>query len=130
MPESQSALLHVRDRGHDERQLERVPVVDIGSSTTDFTIVEDFSPRNLVVGAALGCRQIDEQLAGLVRAALHHDPAVMEALTAPGGMDFLLLACRWAKEAQFSGVSRRLMDLRESCEERFRMQLSRSPAGW
>jgi hypothetical protein len=120
MPESQSALLHVRDRGRDEKQLERVLVVDIGSSTTDFTIVEDLSPRNLPVGATLGCRQIDEQLAGLVRAALHHDAALTEALTADGGPEFLLLACRWAKEAQFSGNSRRIMDLRVSCEERFR----------
>ncbi len=120
MPESQSALLHVRDRGRDEKQLERALVVDIGSSTTDFTIVEDLSPRNLPVGATLGCRQIDEQLAGLVTAALHYEAALMEALTADGGPDFLLLACRWAKEAQFSGVSRRIMDLRESCEERFR----------
>lgn len=120
MPESQSALLHVRDRGSDEKQLERVLVVDIGSSTTDFTIVEDLSPRNLPVGATPGCRQIDEQLAGLVRAALHHDAALTEALTADGGPEFLLLACRWAKEAQFSGNSRRIMDLRVSCEERFR----------
>ncbi|GIE76581.1 hypothetical protein Aph02nite_25310 [Actinoplanes philippinensis] len=120
MPESQSALLHVRDRGRDQRQLERVLIVDIGSSTTDFTIVEDLSPRNLPVGAALGCRQIDEQLAELVRAALPHDTALAEALACDGGPDFLLLACRWAKEAQFSGIPRRIMDLRESCEERFR----------
>ncbi|WP_433796577.1 Hsp70 family protein [Actinoplanes sp. CA-252034] len=120
MPESQSALLHVRDRGRDQRELERVLIVDIGSSTTDFTVVEDLSPRNLPVGAALGCRQIDEQLAGLVRAALSHDAALAEALAGDGGSDFLLLACRWAKEAQFSGVPRRIMDLRESCEERFR----------
>lgn len=120
MPESQSALLHVRDRGRDEKQLERVLVVDIGSSTTDFTIVEDLSPRNLPVGATLGCRQIDEQLAGLVRAALPDDAALTEALTADGGPEFLLLACRWAKEAQFSGNSRRIMNLPASCEERFR----------
>ena len=120
MPESQSALLHVRDRGRNDELLERVLIVDIGSSTTDVTIVEDLTPRNLPVGAALGCRRIDEQLAGLVRAALHHDAELTAALTADGGPDFLLLACRWAKEAQFSGVSRRIMDLRESCEERLR----------
>ena len=120
MPESQSALLHIRDRGHDEKQLERALVVDIGSSTTDFTIVEDLSPRNLPVSATPGCRQIDEQLAALVRDALRHDAALAEALTSEGGAAFLLLACRWAKEAQFSGVARRIMDLRESCAERFR----------
>jgi hypothetical protein len=120
MPESQSALLHVRDRAGAESNLDRVLVVDIGSSTTDFTIVEDLAPRNLPVGATLGCRRIDEQLAGMVRDALGHDPALMAALTAGGGPDFLLLACRWAKEAQFSGESRRIMDLRESCAERFR----------
>ncbi|MEV4351753.1 hypothetical protein AB0J83_45445 [Actinoplanes sp. NPDC049596] len=120
MPESQSALLHVRDRGRDDKQLERVLIVDIGSSTTDFTIVENLEPRNLPAGATLGCRQIDEHLAAQVRAALDHDSALAEALDGDGGAAFLLLACRWAKEAQFSGVSRRLMNLRESCHERFR----------
>ncbi|MEU8816763.1 hypothetical protein [Actinoplanes sp. NPDC048796] len=120
MPESQSALLHVRDRCQDDRRLERVLIVDVGSSTTDFTVVEDLSPRNLPVGAALGCRRIDQELAGRVRAALRHDTALMAALDAEGGPEFLLLACRWAKEAQFSGRSRRIMDLREACEERFR----------
>ncbi|WP_250032944.1 Hsp70 family protein [Paractinoplanes maris] len=145
MPESQSALLQVRDRRRDDRHLEQVLVVDIGSSTTDFTIVEDLAPRNLPVGAMLGCRRIDEQLAGLVRAALGHDAALTRALATDGGPDFLLLACRWAKEAQFSGVSRRIMDLRESCDERFRPivatawtwlldleipQLVAAPGGW
>ncbi|MEV6345591.1 hypothetical protein [Actinoplanes sp. NPDC051851] len=145
VPESQSALLHVRDRGRTEGQLERALIIDIGSSTTDFTIVEDLSPRNLPVGASLGCRRIDEQLAALVRDALHHDAALMEALDVDGGPDFLLLACRWAKEAQFSGVPRRIMSLRESCAERFRPivasawtwlldleipQLVAAPGGW
>ncbi|WP_045740693.1 Hsp70 family protein [Actinoplanes rectilineatus] len=120
VPESQSALLHVRDRGRAESELERVLVVDIGSSTTDFTVVEDLTPRNLPVGAAVGCRQIDEWLAGRVRSALRHDTALSAALAVDGGPALLLLACRWAKEAQFSGESRRIMNLRESCDERFR----------
>ncbi|WP_430784120.1 Hsp70 family protein [Actinoplanes sp. G11-F43] len=145
VPESQSALLHVRDRRRDERRLDRVLVVDIGSSTTDFTIVEDLVPRNLPVGATLGCRQIDERLAGLVRTALCDDAALTAALAGDGGPDFLLLACRWAKEAQFTGMVRRIMDLRESCHERFRpivatawtwlldleiAQLVTAPGGW
>jgi hypothetical protein len=118
MPESQSALLHVRDRGPDEKHLDRVLVVDIGSSTTDFTIVEDLTPKNLPVNTALGCRQIDEQLADLVRTEWCDQPELMEVLSAEGGQEFLLLACRWIKEAQFSGRPRRLMDLRESCDKR------------
>jgi len=120
MPESQSALLHVRDRGRAGRQLERVLVVDIGSSTTDCTIVEDMTPSNLPVGADLGCRQIDEQLAAVVQDALSHDTALMDALSADGGWDLLLLACRWAKEAAFSGVPRRILYLQEACDDRFR----------
>lgn len=126
MPESQSALLHVRDRGRDGRQLERVLVIDIGSSTTDCTIVEDMTPRNLAVGAGLGCRQIDDMLAALVREGLRYDTPLMDALSADGGGDLLLLACRWAKEAQFSGVSRRILNLQEACAERFRPIVARA----
>ncbi|MGW6056707.1 Hsp70 family protein [Streptomyces sp. NPDC055189] len=109
MPESQSALVHVRDRhaedrgnGLDRDALREVLIVDVGSSTTDFTYVDDLEPRNLPVGASLGCRRIDDDLAALMRAALAGDKEFTDALTVAGGAQMLRLVCRRAKEAQFS----------------------------
>ncbi|MFF7394560.1 hypothetical protein ACFZAE_39880 [Streptomyces scabiei] len=109
MPESQSALVHVRDRhaeyrgsGVDRDALREVLIVDVGSSTTDFTFVDDLEPRNLPVGASLGCRQIDDALAALLRAELAADKEFTDALAVPGGAQMLRLVCRRAKEAHFS----------------------------
>ncbi|MFI9240307.1 Hsp70 family protein [Streptomyces sp. NPDC053079] len=109
MPESQSALVHVRDRratdSSDEygyRGLRKVLVVDIGSSTTDFTFVDDLVPCNLPTGASLGCRQIDKKLVERVMAASAQDTGFIEAVNSPGGKEMLLLVCRRAKEIQFS----------------------------
>ncbi|WP_431996963.1 Hsp70 family protein [Streptomyces fungicidicus] len=114
MPESQSALVLVRDR-HAENQgrevdrdaLRAVLVVDVGSSTTDFTFVDDLEPRNLPVGATLGCRRIDDELAAFLRRELAGDKAFTEALATPGGGQMLRLVCRRAKEAQFSPGNRK-----------------------
>ena len=120
MPESHSALLYLKDRQmYGESSLDRVLVVDIGSSTTDFTYVEDLTPENLPVGASLGCRAIDRKLADKVRTELEHDLTLAEALQADGGTDFLLLTCRWAKEAQFSGVPHRILSRPEAHNTRF-----------
>ncbi|GGV26253.1 hypothetical protein GCM10010277_07720 [Streptomyces longisporoflavus] len=109
MPESQSALVHVRDRhagtrgnGVDRDALREVLIVDVGSSTTDFTFVDDLEPNNLPVGASLGCRRIDDALAALIRRELAEDKEFTDALAMPGGAQMLRLVCRRAKEAQFS----------------------------
>jgi hypothetical protein len=115
LPESQSALVYVRDRDvHRFGALDNVLVVDIGSSTVDFTIVEDMIPRNISVGADLGCSEIDRQLAMMVKTALADNSEFAAALANCGSEDFLLLACRRAKEAQFSGRRPSLLDNRSS----------------
>ena len=109
MSESQSALVHVRDRRvadpaatAQDADLRNVLIVDVGSSTTDFTFVSDLTPRNLPVGMSLGCRRIDEELARRVQAACGDDSEFKAALAAPGGKEMLRVVCRRAKEAQFT----------------------------
>ncbi|MFE6942093.1 Hsp70 family protein [Streptomyces chartreusis] len=129
MPESQSALVHVRDRHTEDRgntvdrdALREVLIVDVGSSTTDFTFVDDLEPRNLPVGASLGCRRIDDALAALLRAELADDKEFTDALAMPGGAQMLRLVCRRAKEAQFSsgnGGRDNFRSMPQGCATRF-----------
>ncbi|MFD0412623.1 Hsp70 family protein [Streptomyces sp. NPDC127108] len=152
--ESQSALVHVRDRRAErpgDGGLDRVLVVDVGSSTTDFTVVEDLVPRNLPVGAELGCREIDTAVARIVRADFEDTDSAdaakfTEALARDGGAHMLTLVCRRAKEAQFTGKDLRLQELRSGCAPEFlplvsltveRLQsvdiperVVRAPGGW
>jgi hypothetical protein len=102
MPESHSALIHARDRRAKGNPWPDVAlVIDIGSSTTDCTLVKDMKPDNLAVGSTLGCQQIDQKLKGRVEVGLK-DKAFQDALTLDGGQELLLLACRRAKEAHFA----------------------------
>ncbi|WP_141579464.1 hypothetical protein [Actinomadura sp. WMMA1423] len=119
LPESQAALIHVRrPRGADgttevdSREKDRVLIVDIGSSTTDFTLIADLVPRSLPLGADFGCRRIDFQVAKLVTDNLGDDEVLRAALAEDGGKEFLLLACRRAKEAQFTGTQATILDQR------------------
>ena len=119
LPESQSALVHVRDvnrglRDEGASLLDNVLVIDIGSSTTDVTVVEDLVPRNIPVGTALGCKQIDQYMATVVKSALAANREFTAALRADGGEDLLLLACRRAKEAQFAGHKQDLRHIKTS----------------
>ncbi|MFE5889108.1 Hsp70 family protein [Streptomyces sp. NPDC056462] len=127
LPESQAALVHVRRPGSaaaaSDRSLAeqtrpgRVLVVDIGSSTTDFTLITDMEPRSLPLGADFGCRRIDFQVAELVAERLGDNEILKAALAADGGREFLLLACRRAKEAQFTGTQADI--LRQPVNPRF-----------
>ncbi|EPH39752.1 hypothetical protein ABT390_24680 [Streptomyces aurantiacus] len=147
--ESQSALVHVRDRRAKRRDgggLDRVLVVDVGSSTTDFTVVEDLKPRNLPVGAELGCREIDAALARIVRKDFENSPEFTDALGRDGGPDMLMLVCRRAKEAQFTRGDLHLQHMESGCApelvplitlgvERLRgidvrERVVRAPGGW
>ncbi|MEV4514369.1 hypothetical protein AB0K00_36085 [Dactylosporangium sp. NPDC049525] len=96
--EAHSALVHAADRSgrlpaHDRTVL----VVDIGSSTTDLTLVADGEPRNLPLGVDLGGAAIDRAVAAelRVRAA---GPEFDRALASDGGEDFLRLVARRIKE--------------------------------
>jgi hypothetical protein len=124
LPESQSALVHVWDRRRrldrigQQQNVDNVLVVDIGSSTVDVTMVTDLNPVNIELGAELGCRDIDEELARMVSAALAGDPGFSRAMEQADAPMLLRLACRRAKETQFSGQSLRLHDLPDALNPR------------
>ncbi|MGA5757151.1 Hsp70 family protein [Nonomuraea bangladeshensis] len=103
VPESQSAFLHVHDQARVDPETRPVLVVDVGSSTIDFTLVTD-GPENLPYGDELGCRRIDEEIRGVVLER-EHDPAVRERLAQPTAAGLLSWLCRRHKEAAFSGLS-------------------------
>lgn len=111
LPESQAALVHVRRHPGEQPPNHRVLVVDIGSSTTDFTVITDRSPRSLALGADFGCRRIDFQVADLVTERFKDHEVLRAAVDEDGGRQFLLLACRRAKEAQFSGTQAEILNL-------------------
>ncbi|GIF75849.1 Hsp70 family protein [Asanoa siamensis] len=115
LSESQSALVHVWERDTDG-PLDNVLIVDVGSSTTDFTIIRDLEPRNIPLGADVGCREIDAELATSAMAALGGKPAFQRAMDRPDAAMLLRLACRRAKEAQFSGATFILHDRPEALD--------------
>jgi hypothetical protein len=132
LPESQSALVHVRDlnrAGDDARRLNNVLVIDIGSSTVDITVVEDLVLQNIVTMLNLGCNQIDAELAEKTRTALGGDPEFTAALESNGGEEVLLLACRRVKEAQFSGQVPTMIDVRTSRNQNHALIVDRG-FGW
>jgi hypothetical protein len=110
LPESQSALVHVRDlnvlAGGHHAALGDVLVVDIGSSTVGFTMVDEhMNLANIEVGGDLGCSEIDRDLAEWTKAELakHKEfEEFTEAAATSGGGNLLRLVCRRVKEAKFS----------------------------
>jgi hypothetical protein len=94
-------------------------VIDIGSSTTDVTFIDDLVPHNLPVGADLGGRLIDQELAQRAGEALAGDAGFRQAVETSSGRSFFLLACRRAKEAYFGGARVGILDLREAHDERY-----------
>lgn len=101
VPEPQSAFLHVLDEGRSDPTARPALVVDVGSSTTDFTLVTD-TARNLPFGGLLGGRLIDEAIAERVIAQLD-DPAARERLQRPTPGALLRWLARRTKEAHFEG---------------------------
>lgn len=106
VPESQSAFLHVHDESEVDPGVRPVLVVDIGSSTTDFTLVTDDGADNLPFGQAIGCRAIDEEVMAAVVAAVP-DPDDLNRLSQDDEMALLRWLCRRHKEATFAGVEAR-----------------------
>lgn len=105
VPESQSAFVHL----HDERQVDPstrpVLVVDIGSSTIDFTLVTERAADNLPFGDGeeIGCRAIDRRIREVVLDRLA-DSAEAGRLRSERWQALLLWLCRRHKEATFAGV--------------------------
>ena len=123
LPESQSALVHVWDLRRRQpvadgqpSDVDNVLVLDIGSSTVDVTMVTDLEPVNIEVGTELGCADIDRELADLAQTALAADPAFQVAMMPDDAAALLRMACRRAKEAQFTGQELLLHD-RQDCAE-------------
>ena len=104
--ESRAAFLQARDSGRltAEQLRSAMLVIDIGSSTTDFTLVADMRERAIVDAGetALGAALIDE---AILRQTLeqHSRRADVEAAFAqhPPHRAHGLLACRRAKEEYF-----------------------------
>lgn len=104
VPESQSAFIYVHDATMIDPGTRPVLVVDVGSSTTDFTLVED-EPDNLGFGDGLGCRDIDAALRDAV-IALVPDPGARERLmNERSSYEFLVWLCRHRKEAAYQGTA-------------------------
>ncbi|ALG10572.1 Hsp70 family protein [Kibdelosporangium phytohabitans] len=123
LPESQSALVHVWDLRRRQpagarQDIDNVLVIDIGSSTVDVTMVSALNPVNIPVGADLGCRDIDDELARRVTGALAGDPAFDRAMTSQDSPMLLRFVCRRAKEAQFGGHGMLVHDRPEALNPR------------
>ncbi|GGM37104.1 Hsp70 family protein [Dactylosporangium sucinum] len=96
--EAHSALVHAADRsGRLPRHDRTVLVVDIGSSTTDLTVVAGGEPSNLPLGTDLGGAAIDRAIAAVLRVRAA-GPEFDRALASDGGEDFLRLVARRIKE--------------------------------
>ncbi|MFF7312723.1 Hsp70 family protein [Streptomyces sp. NPDC008137] len=104
VPESQSAFLHVYDAIGARTVDGPALVVDVGSSTTDFTYVTEGAAVNLSYGDGLGGRKIDQEImeAALARVT---DPVVVERLSRPSPDCLLRWLSRRHKEAAFTGTA-------------------------
>jgi hypothetical protein len=104
--ESRAAMLYARDSGEisiDASQLSgAVLVVDLGSSTTDFTAIVGLKVRPMDAGTHLGAGLIDKTIKGWI---LDRHPQRDELASwleqNPVEEARLELACRWAKEDYF-----------------------------
>jgi hypothetical protein len=114
-PESRAALVHAYEHSADKEAINSTLVIDIGSSTIDFTYVKNLVPYELDLGNKFGARLIDQQLLNYV-IDRQPDPEIWRGeygklieiyedqaeLTDRG--KYLLYLCRKAKERFFSGV--------------------------
>lgn len=108
IPESRGALLYARDAGEVEVEPDRlaagVLIVDIGSSTTDYTSVVSLRATPLDDGNPyLGAALIDREILRRVLAA-HPERARLEELVhdSPADRRRLELICRRSKEEYYS----------------------------
>lgn len=100
--ESQSAFIDVHDAAGTDATRRPALVIDVGSSTTDFTLVTD-TVENLPFGSDLGCRLIDRAVADeLIATLARRDQDRFERVTT---RNLLLWICRRYKEASYLGVA-------------------------
>lgn len=103
--ESQAAFLYVSESPAIGRDVRPVLVVDVGSSTTDFTLIrsQQSQAENLSYGDGLGCRMIDEALCDAVIKDIN-DSSSQDRLSRPSNRSLMLWMCRRRKEAYYAGV--------------------------
>ncbi|MFN6475531.1 TIR domain-containing protein [Nostoc sp. DedQUE07] len=108
-PESRAAFLEAKETGRLSESLTKLPdsllIIDIGSSTTDFTIVKNSEESPLDFGNNLGCSLLD--IAIFDRALKSLSSEVQEKLNDLFSLSFALkakclLKCREVKERYFS----------------------------
>lgn len=109
IPESRAALLYARDAGEvvlDEKQLSgAVLVVDMGSSTTDFTAVEGLRAKPFDHGTELGAHLLDKTVMARV---LRDRPELQDVFDEDQWeRQRMELACRKTKETFFRTDRRR-----------------------
>ncbi len=106
IPESRAAFMQAKEAGklEYEKLLSSVLIVDIGSSTTDFTLVKSLSEVPIDFGSnALGASLIDKAIFART-VANHEDRELLEMVfdDYPHHQARCELACRKAKEDYFS----------------------------
>jgi hypothetical protein len=104
--ESRAAMLYARDSGElevSQRQLEAaVLVVDLGSSTTDFTAIVGLKVKPVDTGTALGAGLIDKAIMNWLLESHPRRADLRRRLDRePFEEPRFELACRWAKEDYF-----------------------------
>lgn len=106
--ESRSALICARDYSDipTETLQQNVLVIDIGSSTTDFSFLENGVPKEFPLGKEFGCQLIDFSIKGwLLKIHPSYSQWIIQ-LSGKTGRSFqqdnyLTLLCRMAKEVAF-----------------------------
>ncbi len=113
VPESRAAFFFCRESGELRVSLETLRetllIIDVGSSTTDFTVAHHLRERPLDFGHnALGGGVLDEALLARILAD-HPERARLETLLAeqPAWRPYLELVCRRAKEDYFNATPER-----------------------
>jgi hypothetical protein len=104
VPESRSAFIHVRDYHLVDRNREdSVLIIDIGSSTTDFTYLENLEPREIPIGSEFGARLIDQVIYEQV-VNEHPDAVTLQKRLEDKDREsaYLQFLCRKAKEQYFT----------------------------
>jgi hypothetical protein len=113
VPESRAALIQALDlarRSKDQdsenslRKLirKRVLLIDIGSSTTDITVLDNLQPYEVEIGGDLGLKLVDEQLLSTL-CKMHPEGEKLKTQIEKDRLrkQFLLYLCRLAKEYGF-----------------------------
>jgi hypothetical protein len=108
--ESRAAMLYARDSGdfsfHESDLSKSVLVIDLGSSTTDFTLVEGLvvkAPDDARTGHRLGASLIDRAILDWTLRSHPRAEELLHWLNASPQTEWsrLEFACRWAKEDYF-----------------------------